>query len=256
MAMQVALASIPMFKYVTPAQMAKLGAATRVIRKARGEALLLAGETVPGVGIVVTGRVGVYPASSGIKALVTLGAGEAFGEMTFLDREVGHDRASATIRAEEDGTQVLIVPHPDIAALVATDPEFGRGLYRGMAMELSRKLRHTTVRIVDELRTGQRLLAEIAGAEGEEDASLAGLAADLAERTRIISTHFERADQLAGELHERCGDRTLPTAALRKEIDTARGLCLALLPRVARRIGAIATFVASIDQFVRGQQEG
>src|SRR5256885_2258478 len=95
MTLKLALRTVPIFQFVAAEHMPELARIAKVVEKSRGEAVLLHGETVPGIYIVAEGAAGVYPPGAK-QPLVTLGVGGAFGEMAFLE----HAKASATIRIE------------------------------------------------------------------------------------------------------------------------------------------------------------
>lgn len=163
MTIKLALTSVPVFQFVSPAASVKLGQVAKIVEKEPGGAILLNGESVPGIYIVGVGKVGVYPPAA-TKPLALLSEGASFGEMSFLEKS----KASATIRAEAKGTKLLLLTHADLDALVDGDAELGRALFRGMALTLSQKLRNTNDRITAELKAGRKLIADLS-ADGVMD---------------------------------------------------------------------------------------
>jgi SAM-dependent methyltransferase len=94
------------------------------------------GTQVNSMYLVLQGLLSVYLPSLGGKELATLGAGQTFGEMSFLE-----DRpASATVKTLED-TELLVIPRPELAAKLDADPAFAARLYKALAKVTSRRLR-------------------------------------------------------------------------------------------------------------------
>ena len=93
------------------------------------------GTEVRAVYVVLQGLLSVYLASRG-KELATLGAGQIFGEMSYLE-----DRpASATVRTLED-SELLTVLRPALDAQLQKNPAFAGRFYRTLAKVTSRRLR-------------------------------------------------------------------------------------------------------------------
>lgn len=163
MAISLPLTSIPVFSFLAQDDAQKLAAIAKTLTKARGEAVVLANEPVSGIFILAEGQCGVYPHGS-TTALLTLNPGEVFGEMSFLEKS----RGSATIRAESPITRLVVMSHVDLERLINGDPQVGRNLYRGFALALSRKLRHTTERIAGELGERKKLMLSLSKKTHEE----------------------------------------------------------------------------------------
>jgi CRP-like cAMP-binding protein len=75
--------------------------------------------------------------------IVTLGPGQAFGEMAILDR----GPRSATVRCVEDDTRLYAIPRQALMSLCEEDPRIGYLLMRNLALDLSFKLRHRNLRV-------------------------------------------------------------------------------------------------------------
>ena len=73
--------------------------------------------------------------------LATLGAGEFFGEMSFVDGTP----TSARVVADEP-TRLRIIDTATVDSLTAKDPAFGARLYRSIAAILADRLRLTSMR--------------------------------------------------------------------------------------------------------------
>jgi hypothetical protein len=81
--------------------------------------------------------------------LSRLGAGEIFGEMSFVE-DFG---ASASVVAAEP-TEIAIIDEAHVSELRARDPKFCGQFYQSLAEILSRRLRETTVRGIAEYSWG------------------------------------------------------------------------------------------------------
>ena len=105
-------------------------------RMAPGGVVVTEGAHVASIYLVLQGLLSVYLASLGGKELATLGAGQTFGEMSFLE-----DRpAAATVKTLEE-SELLVIRRPDLAAKLDDDPAFAARLYKALAMVTSRRLR-------------------------------------------------------------------------------------------------------------------
>ena len=244
MTIKLALTSVPLFRFVAAEHTGPLAAIARVVERAQGEAVLLRGESVPGIYIVADGQVGVYAQTSG-QALVHLGRGEAFGEMSFLERTT----ASATIRAGSRLTRLVLLPQADLATLSDASPDLGRALYHGIAYALSMKLRSTTDHIVAEIQQGRRLLAEL----GEESVSpdlVATLPEDVRRRNKQVLDSLAAASQLAEEVIRRTPEKAGTINSLQLKLSEINGHCTTFYPRLERQVAALVSFVRTMEQFI------
>lgn len=98
--------------------------------------VVIEGTQVASIYLVLQGLLTVCLVSLGGKKLASLGAGQIFGEMSFLE-----DRpASATVKALED-SELLVIARTDLDAKLQTDPAFAARLYKALAVVTSRRLR-------------------------------------------------------------------------------------------------------------------
>jgi CRP-like cAMP-binding protein len=118
------------------AWMARIGERRRMRAE---EVLILEGHRSDWIYIVLDGKVAVTIA--GIGEVAMLGAGEIFGEMSFVDAML----PSATVSAASD-LVLLAVPQRDFRDRIDGDPAFGCRFYRALAMFLSDRLRAATRR--------------------------------------------------------------------------------------------------------------
>ena len=84
--------------------------------------------------------------------IATLRRGQSFGEIALVDRGL----RSATARAAEDQTSLLIIPRDKLMLLCETYPNLGYRLMLNLAADLALKIRSTDLRIREELLYGQR----------------------------------------------------------------------------------------------------
>lgn len=75
--------------------------------------------------------------------VATLLRGQSFGEIALVDQGV----RSATARAAQNNTRLLIIPRQGIINLCKSDPQLGYCLMRNLAADLALKIRNTDLRI-------------------------------------------------------------------------------------------------------------
>ena len=87
-----------------------------------GQTILFKGATVDGLHVVISGKAGVYVRSTNKTSVrvAELGTGEVFGEMSIV--EMG--TAGATIKAEESGAVVLMIPQESFRHVLQQDEAF------------------------------------------------------------------------------------------------------------------------------------
>lgn len=239
--LKLSLTSVPAFQFVTGESVQRLANVAKVIEKGQRDALLLHGESVPGIYIVAEGSVGVYPPGAS-RPLVSLAVGASFGEMSFLE----NTKASATIRAEVKGTRIVFLAQSDLADLVDGDPELGRALYRGMALTLSQKLRTTTERIAAELAAGRNLLADLT-AEGGGGVPVPE---DLARENQRITDALDKAQRLLADQVRKVPDKSASAQEASLLVSEAKTACAGLFPRLSRHIAVLGAFVKKMEDFV------
>ena len=94
------------------------------------------GTQVDSIYVVMQGLLSVYLASRGSHILATLGAGQIFGEMSYLE-----DRpASATVRTLED-SELLTITRAELNTRLQSFPDFCGRFYKTLAKVTSRRLR-------------------------------------------------------------------------------------------------------------------
>lgn len=87
----------------------------------KGQTLMFQGEVTHNFYVIKKGKVTVTsknPKDKGSSVPVELKAGDFFGEMSLLESTA----ATATIKAAEDGTEILTIPHEGFAFLLKQNP--------------------------------------------------------------------------------------------------------------------------------------
>jgi len=125
---------------------------SKTLVKRQGDVILLTGEEVLGLYMLASGTVGVYP-KRGAKQIATLGAGDVFGEMSFLE----HRKASSTIMAETPSVEIQLFSYQAVSQALEADAQFAKNFFYAMSLNLSRRLRANNQFIIEELRRGQEI---------------------------------------------------------------------------------------------------
>ncbi len=244
MTIKLSLRTVPVFQFVSQEHTVKLAGIAKVVEKGRSDAVLLHGETVLGIYIVGEGRVGVYPPGT-TRPLVHLGVGESFGEMSFLEKS----KASATIRAEEPGTKLVVLLQADLNHMCTEDPDLGRALFQGMALTLSQKLRTTTDKVAKELRVGRKLLADLAH-DDDTTSNLTGLSAEVGRQNDRVLGGLDNSIRLVEEMMRKMPERAGTLGEVELRVVEVRALCQDFYPRLAKQIAAITNFIRSMEDFI------
>jgi CRP-like cAMP-binding protein len=113
------------------------------ITYAKGKRILAEGEDPGGIHLIRAGKVRVER-SGGATPIATLGLGEIFGEISFIDKS----GASASVVAEED-TAIDFISNASLEALFAESPQLAVRLYRSVALVLAGRLRETDARLTE-----------------------------------------------------------------------------------------------------------
>jgi CRP-like cAMP-binding protein len=126
------------------------------------EVIFLEGANSDELYIIVQGEVDIqvnptlvsrYPdASQEPVTIATLRRGQSFGEIAMVDQGL----RSATARAAQNNTRLLIIPRDQLDVLCTTYPQLGYRLMHNLAADLALKIRSTDLRIREELLYGRR----------------------------------------------------------------------------------------------------
>lgn len=87
--------------------------------------------------------------------------------MSFLDGS----KASATIRIEKAGTEILMIGHSVLHQLIKDSPSIGIGIYRSIAESLAQKLRMTNIKIAAEISATRQSIANKPSTSGADSVS-------------------------------------------------------------------------------------
>jgi CRP-like cAMP-binding protein len=84
--------------------------------------------------------------------IATLRRGQSFGEVALVDEGL----RSATARASQKGTRLMIIARDKLIMLCETYPQLGYRLMYNLAADLAMKIRNTDLRIREKLLYGQQ----------------------------------------------------------------------------------------------------
>jgi CRP/FNR family transcriptional regulator, cyclic AMP receptor protein len=84
--------------------------------------------------------------------LATLRRGQSFGEVALVDEGL----RSATARAVNKGTRLLVIPRDKLIMLCETYPQLGYRLMYNLAADLAMKIRNTDLQIREKVLYGQQ----------------------------------------------------------------------------------------------------
>jgi CRP-like cAMP-binding protein len=95
----------------------------------------------------------IAPAGSAEKVVIsTLRRGQSFGEVALVDEGL----RSATARAAQKDTRLLIIPRDKLIMLCETYPQLGYRLMYNLAADLAMKIRNADLRIREKLLYSQQ----------------------------------------------------------------------------------------------------
>ena len=115
--------SVPFLAGLSEEQAHSLAVVAQQVCFSKGQTVVFKGVTVDGLHVVASGKVSVHVKTEKARSLVQvaqLGPGEVFGETSIM--EMG--TASATIKADEDGTLLFIIPQDAFRVVLESNPEF------------------------------------------------------------------------------------------------------------------------------------
>ena len=124
-----------------PADVDRLLGVSREQSVISGHVLVRAGDAPSAVFIVLEGLMEVVSGRTG-EVLATLGPGEIFGEMGYVQQQP----ASADVRAREHAL-LLVIDAAALDALMIDDPPFGMRMHRALAATLAARLRVSNERL-------------------------------------------------------------------------------------------------------------
>jgi len=147
--MQDTLKNLLFFSYLSPEQMEKIMTYIEPLELDAEEVLFKEGDNGDYVCFIIRGSLEVmkmitWQESSTV--ITTLCEGSCIGEMALID----HEPRSATIKAHEK-TTLAILTQKAFDVMVASEPELGVNILKGVAQTISDNLRTTTDKLANEL---------------------------------------------------------------------------------------------------------
>ena len=127
--------NVPFLAGINEAQAKAMATKAEQKRFKKGQTILFKGVSVEGLHVIAMGKVSVHIKPEKSKDWVKvaeLGPGQVFGEMSIVEFAM----AGATIKCEDEGTLIFVIPQDLFTDLLKADPEFEK---RTMAMIDSRR---------------------------------------------------------------------------------------------------------------------
>ncbi len=207
------LQDIPLFQHVPEQHAQIINECATSLKKNSQDVILLEGEPVLGIYVVLAGQVKVHTGHP-LQPITLINAGETFGEMSLVEKAT----ASATIRAAEDGTQLILVHGKRLQEKLEVFPDLAAAFYKGAATILSRRLRETTRKVGHELQTRVKINASIQANDREN--TLAAQLTALTHKTGSLQESLEESLKKwlksVSALEQKVGAHS----TLKKEIET------------------------------------
>jgi extracellular factor (EF) 3-hydroxypalmitic acid methyl ester biosynthesis protein len=132
------------FHFLTHDDLRLLAEKARRVSFATGEIVLSEGSEAPGIFVLRTGRVKIekrFPSPP--HTITTLGPGEVFGEVSFID---SHPASASVIAVEASEADIL--EKTEVISLLSSVPGLSSRFYQSLALKLSERLRSTTDTVV------------------------------------------------------------------------------------------------------------
>jgi SulP family sulfate permease len=138
------LAEVSLLRGLDATTIAELAAAAREVHLAKGQTLFKRGDAGDELFIIRRGAVRIIltPKAGPPHHVSTIGAGDFFGEMAFLDR--GTRSADAVAWMDSD---LFVVSRARFEELVAKDPSLGTHVFERLAEALSTRLRYSDLEL-------------------------------------------------------------------------------------------------------------
>ncbi|MEZ0396903.1 MAG: cyclic nucleotide-binding domain-containing protein [Anaerolineales bacterium] len=149
------------FYQLTPPQLEMIANICEEHTYAAGEIIVEEGSSSKELYIIMQGEVDVLvnpalvggpQASTDQVTIATLRRGQSFGEVALVDEGL----RSASVRAVQKGTKLLVIPRDKLIMLCETYPQLGYRLMYNLAADLAMKIRNTDLRIRESLLYGPK----------------------------------------------------------------------------------------------------
>jgi len=134
------LSNVEIFKNLSTDELEQIAALCSPRKLHKGEDLVREGAPGKEFFIITRGSVAVILAigSPTPRTVVHLGEGQVIGEMALIDQGL----RSATVRANDEATEVQVICNEDFLSLCERNTKIGYTVMRNLAADLSFKLRH------------------------------------------------------------------------------------------------------------------
>ena len=149
------------FYQLTPTQLEMVANLCQERTYALGENILEEGASSKELYIITHGEVDILvnpalvggpEAPKGQVTIANLRRGQSFGEVALVDEGL----RSATVRAAQKDTRLLVLPRDKVIMLCETYPQLGYRLMYNLAADLAMKIRNTDLRIRETLLYSQK----------------------------------------------------------------------------------------------------
>ncbi len=128
------------FQFLTSDDLRLLAEKAKRVTYAAGEIVVSEGNETKGIFVLRSGRVKIEKRlSKSPHTITTLGPGEVFGEVSFVDSQL----ASASVVAIE-ASEADILEKVDVFSLLTSVPGLSSRFYQSLALKLTERLRATT----------------------------------------------------------------------------------------------------------------
>ena len=138
------------FYQFTPTQLELVANLCQELVFSKGETIFEENSDSKELYVIADGEVKILINSSGEKkgtAVATLRRGQSFGEVALVDE----GRRSASARAADKDTRLVVIPRDRLLMLCETYPQLGYRLMYNLAADLAMKIRNTDLRIRDQV---------------------------------------------------------------------------------------------------------
>ncbi|MBF0441523.1 MAG: cyclic nucleotide-binding domain-containing protein [Oligoflexales bacterium] len=156
MTIKIELSKIPIFGCINKTFISKLNECILTIKKNKHDVILMEGEDVLGVYIIISGSVQVE-SGKGHCMITQIGKDDVFGEMSLVEQTT----ASATIRAAENDTILVLINGKKLQEHLSTEPDLAAEFYRGISKTLSNRLRKTNELYMHHIESIKKMRTEL-----------------------------------------------------------------------------------------------
>jgi CRP/FNR family cyclic AMP-dependent transcriptional regulator len=149
------------FYQFTPTQLEMVANICQEHTYAKGEIIVEEGGSSNELYVIMRGEVAVQVNPTVVRGqekpkdlvtITTLRRGQSFGEVALVDEGL----RSATVRAVQEETRLLVIPRDKLILLCETDSQLGYRLMYNLSADLAMKIRNTDLRIRDSLLYGEK----------------------------------------------------------------------------------------------------